>query len=645
MIRRIWFPTFVAESLGLVPLERPLERLGKMVVLAGPNGSGKSRTLQVMQHTLGHLRFGAGGIAQLSQQLEAHRSSLARFDTDLSIEPERREHLRSRHVQAIQGCENRIRDLERALIEAEIVGEVSPERIATLTYEMEQQHVVAVQSLTPTAAADYISGNRTAGFVGAYRSMPAYFQRIARALWHAVDPQVKEHPSSIERASEASSFNDILHALMNGRVEPSLNENQEIVAKFRGREFNYKELSSGEAVLVTWAIILHRQGKALSNAIVVIDEPENHLHPDACIKALTTLRDQILVGPHSQIWLATHSVQLIAFAGIDAICLVEGGRIEYAGNKVDAVIKSLLGGHDGREQLRAFLDGADALGFYKFAAECLLSPSVASKLGDPQEAQLVTQVRSRIGGSEPLRLLDFGAGKGRLAAALREALANFQVPDGTVNLSYCAYNGAHSSDWEREECRARVAELGSTPGVRARYVDHLGELQLEAAPKADIVVLCNVLHEVRVDRWLVMFNDISRVLSPLGSLIVMEDQTMRVGELPNAHGFVVLDAIELAALFGTTPGNGVRSLPSARAGRLTQVEVSAEFIKNANVERLRQALEGVCKRASDEVELLRADSAYTFQMGQRHAYYSMLYMNAALALRTFGGVHGGAESR
>jgi hypothetical protein len=152
----------------------------------------------------------------------------------------------------------------------------------------------------------------------------------------------------------------------------------------------------------------------------------------------------------------------------------------------------------------------------------------------------------------------------------------------------------------------------------------------------NLVVLCNVLHEIRVDGWLSLFEEIHSVLRADGTLLLMEDQQMRVGELPTAHGFVVLDAVEVAALFGARLGDEVRELPRAHGGRLTQIEVSVRVLPNATTARLKEALGYVQHRARAKVEHLRAMDERSFQAGRLHAYYSMLFVSAMLAQRAFG---------
>ena len=391
------------------------------------------------------------------------------------------------------------------------------------------------------------------------------------------------------------------------------------------------ELSDGEAILVTWATILHRQGDQLADTILIIDEPENHLHPDACVKALRALLQ--ILGEHGQIFVATHAIQIISFAGMDSVWMVDDGRIEYGGNKVDVVMERLLGGREGRDRLRTFLDDADDLAFHKFAAECLTGPNVfPHKEKDPQEAQFVQVLERRQAEGKAFRILDYGAGKGRLAKALYESRRTCVDASKLSRLVYQAYNGLQASSEEKAECLRHVEELGTDPLVEEALLrDHLRDFTIPSVPKMDLVVLCNVLHEIPVRDWEVTFRQIASVLSPEGTVLVMEDQRMRVGELPSAHGFVVLDEIELAALFNVKPGGDVRVVSNAGEGRLSAIEIRRSALNGISKTTIGCALEIVKMRAESNVKELRASASKTTQAGREHAYYAMLYMNAMLA--------------
>lgn len=325
MLSRIMFSPSLAHSMGLKPPKEALRGLGRMVVLAGPNGAGKSRYLLLMQQTIRRFRSTRQERTQFEGQAGDWRRQIQTLPDRVDLTIEQRETWEV-------DLTNAIKQYQTLLEEArQFEFAIQPDELSTdqpfvvLTYSLNAMHNPREQ--TRASMETIISANRNPGFAQAHASLAAYFERVAKDLWSAEHPSAKTHPSVIRGLEDASSFNDILDALVGGRVEPEQDSDGEVVAKFRGRMFQHSELSNGEAVLVTWAIILHRQRASFADAIVIIDEPENHLHPDACIKALAALRDSIL-GSRGQIWLGTHSIQLIAFAGMESIWMVDNGRIE-----------------------------------------------------------------------------------------------------------------------------------------------------------------------------------------------------------------------------------------------------------------------------------------------------------------------------
>jgi hypothetical protein len=151
----------------------------------------------------------------------------------------------------------------------------------------------------------------------------------------------------------------------------------------------------------------------------------------------------------------------------------------------------------------------------------------------------------------------------------------------------------------------------------------------------DLVVMCNVLHEIPVRQWLGCFSRIQEVLANDGQLVILEDQLPQVGELPHANGYVILDEIALMELFGSQ--DAVRRLSVEREGRLTAFGIPKPFLRNASAETIRKALEKVKRKAKEELRLLRETSQGTrsFQAGRRHAHYALLHTNAQLALEEY----------
>ncbi|MFY0581554.1 AAA family ATPase [Cystobacter fuscus] len=469
------FPSFFTSPVGLKPAE--LRNLRSLVVLAGPNGAGKSRYLQLVPKVSEHFLHAAGNASALRNQLKRPP------DTWLGhLEPSERE-------AEVSKLEERIRALESMAATARWAGQPQKEiRTIPLRYTMasgsiysrnSHERVTDPNEAPPRQVEQQANANTTGGFEAAASSVLAYFHEAARAMYDSEHPRHKNSEAVKRRLDDALAFNRVLRAFFSAEIELGMDANGKPVSNFRGRLFRPQELSEGEQILVIWTILLHRQKEWLRGAQVLIDEPENHLHPDACIRALEALRSDDILGPEGQIWLATHSIPLIAYAGLDSVYLVDHGAIEYAGNRIEKVIDRLMGGEEGRVRLRALLADADELAFDTFAAQCLLPPSVAApREGDPQQEQMANLAREMGVHKQDVRILDYAAGRGRLAVALKEAgLA------AERKFTYFAYQAAgYTSAEERSECLERIRELGPLQSPEAYLVDSLDRLTVPGVP-------------------------------------------------------------------------------------------------------------------------------------------------------------------
>jgi SAM-dependent methyltransferase len=469
----------------------------------------------------------------------------------------------------------------------------------------------------------------TLGLSNAYSHEHSYLLSNARTLAWAKHPDLALTPDFQLRLHDTEEFCRILCALLGADLGWRLDTAGSITPQLFGRDFSEQELSEGQKILIAWSIVLHRQKDRLQNGIVMIDEPENHLHPDASIKAIKSLVDDVL-GEHGQVWLATHSLPLIAWAGADSLYAIKSGSIAYAGNRVCEVVDSLAGGTEGRECLQAFLSDAEQLGFWHFVAQCLADPSVAGPdKRDPQEASLATLLKGKSQDKSNLRILDFGAGRGRLPQALARAYAG--EPEILGRLEYFVYDSSKVFSDER----ADNARLLYDAGAKGALVDDIRNHKLDGS-RVDLVLMCNVLHEIEPRLWKETFETCYEVLNPAGSLVVIEDQMISVGELPNEKGFVVLDTIEMQALFGGS--HAVRELsgdvPEAYKGRISILEIPAEHLTRYSTPNKLAALRLVSERARCRVKALRAEKGKTNtqKAGRLHALYAMLWMNAELAL-------------
>lgn len=124
----------------------------------------------------------------------------------------------------------------------------------------------------------------------------------------------------------------------------------------------FSDLSSGEKeVFFILSFFLRHD---VSNAVIVIDEPELHLHPEL---ARRLIRVMLEIKQNNQIWFATHNPEIIDEAGREKIIYVEKdpttfkSRISYGIDETEEIIqlKKIFGysGYIGITRNVVFLEG------------------------------------------------------------------------------------------------------------------------------------------------------------------------------------------------------------------------------------------------------------------------------------------------
>jgi Fe-S cluster assembly ATPase SufC len=641
MISEIVFHPDLAQERGL--RGGRLERLGNIVILAGPNGAGKSRYLQLIQDVF----VSRLSLPLLEQMATENKRGIVKDLDLLDSGPDRNRvdyHKPDRedsYKEEVLRFEAKLRRINlwlaasKSMVFAPAISSSHIPSLVRLVYPTEDVPTDNAREISPPFLTDQTTSTLKLSF-GAFTGMGTNLNQIAHALWYGEHPEEKLDELKREQISNhqqhARAFNKILRILLDGEISFTV-DGTEILPTFRNRPIVASELSPGERILIMWANSIQRMRESSSSTIVLIDEPENHLHHDACIRALTKLLDNEVLGPQGQVWLATHSVPLLAWGGLDSVHFVKDGAIEFAGNKVTSVVESLLGGKDGRDRLNTALSDADEIAFMEFAVQCVLPAGVADpKTGDRQQAQFIEMLRQRLSTQQEIRILDFSAGKGRFGSALREHFAAQRSNALQRQIEYHAYNAPQfTSSAVKEACKARIAALGQSGAVDNYYWESLSQLQAKHGQTINLIVLCNVLHEIRPENWLPVFNDINGLLAPDGCVVVMEDLFPPVGELPNERGYLLLDEFGLGLLFGDP--KGVKLLEK-RENRLMAVEIPKQLISQVTRDTRKAALTYLRDYAKEQVIRLRSQEKPTpsHRVGREHAHYSMLFTNACLAL-------------
>lgn len=634
----------LAARAGLEPVV--LDRLDDVVAIAGPNGAGKTRLLGVIHRQLEQMRKLFEGLSKL---VRAEIGRLPEKEGDLlntqlryvtegadtgeamvsgitfvllafvqGSEGELPEHIANSDV--VKAMRERL----QANVEKDLGELARTVRLrGGLEAALRRGGWPKIVSLTSTKRSD-CDREYTRAIIDLDRFPDAKLHEAATIDYLARHPEWA--PQHAQHIARAEGFCRTVTALLGMKFGVHVDDTN-ILATLNGRIVEQDELSAGQQLLLRWAQIIHENVANVHEAIVLLDEPELHLHPSILVEVIDALRR---LGP-AQLWIATHCVPLLASFSPRQIIYMEGGRATLAGNRIDHVLEGLLGGTNGVGRLRTFLGDAALLAFHQFAAESLVEPrSVELRSGDPQAKQFRTCISSLLTSEHEVQVLEYAAGRGRLIEALTAI-----PPEGRERLRYHVFNSPmYSSEADAEICRQHLVRLHGADDVSALYWTDLREHQRRGSDKMHAVVLCNVLHEIPPWSWPQLMMDLRECLREDGHLLILEDQRMSEGELPHDRGYLVLDDVELRALFQLSSADAPKLRYSLAYGdRLSLAEIPATFLGRCRVDQVGEALELLRKRALDQIERLRRDTKVeAHRRGRWHAFYALLHTNATLAL-------------
>lgn len=595
MLETIHLDPTLAQKYG-IDASKPLARLESIVAITGPNGAGKTRILNL-----------------LAEQLVADRKEFERF-----VAISTPNHPDRLNAECSVGCSlPEDGASNRAPYLARMKRFVSRYRFLASWRQIRDsgQWPQIVYLDAGQGSRDLPYGTNRKNF----REFPrSSLNTFAQALYFGKDPEWLAENNDLH--ARAVAFASTVKTLIGAEFGIKITGTS-LRPTLDGRSAAEDSLSEGQRVLLRWAELVHEEVADFRNAILLIDEPELHLHADALIQAMR----QIQGLEPAQIWVATHCVPLLAWIGAKRIYSMDRSRPTWAGNRMDEVLAGLLGATDGTTRLRTFLSDAASLAFHQFVAECLTRARTAPlRENDPQAKLVETRIgRLLTNADRDVLVLEYGSGQGRLIDAL-----STMPSDSRSRLRYHAYNDPHhTSPADRDSCRDRVALLAGT----AFYCEDLREHQLDAAEKMDAVILCNVLHEIPPSTWPKLMESLRACLRPDGHLVIIEDQQMSIGELPHDGGYLVLDRIELCELFGIAK----TAICYTDDGRISIAEIETKHLAGCTAERTKRALVQLQKRAIGYVKALRdveeGSSLSEHQRGRAHGFYAILHTNAVIA--------------
>lgn len=140
----------------------------------------------------------------------------------------------------------------------------------------------------------------------------------------------KEHPPIVNRDASVNSQIPQKYAIL------------ELDGKKTNLMTAIEYLSPGERLLLYIAIFIALKRENTQKRVIILDEPESHLHPQALLAFIWALKEQF---PHTTFWIGTHSLFLLPEFRFENIVYMENGEVISRDNRLyEKVLIALLGG-------------------------------------------------------------------------------------------------------------------------------------------------------------------------------------------------------------------------------------------------------------------------------------------------------------
>lgn len=612
-----------------------MDKLDSIVLIAGKNGSGKTRILNKIFNTFGS-KPNKSRLAQslidkknYLSNISSYKQSLSHFETLLKTQTETnqreetqrnienyRKHIVG-HENAIKNCEN---EQKWNLIETDIQAE----NYSFVCFVPKSLALQDCNSFAKSQIISYASAIDNVGIDNLPQGAFAKIQVIQDRWFNATHQNSQVIPDDKAKAiADYEKLQNIIEIFLASKITRTINDE----ATLFGFPMGKSNLSDGQKILLQFCLAIYSQEESLKDLILVLDEPENHLHPSVIIETIEKIQKCVVNG---QIWIATHSIPILAHFDPSLIWFVENNKIGHAGKIPEKVLHSLLGNEDEVSRLQDFISLPSQYATSRYAFESLFEPgAVLTDSNDPQSFQVRTDLLE-LSKSGVLRVLDYGAGKGRLISNIVD-LDETNQEKLIENIEYIAYDKFPN---DKELCEsALVKAYGSCE--KKYFNDFNNLLSVYDKGSFDVVIMCNVLHEIDPKDWLKLFQNggvISSLLSENGILLLVEDHQIPIGEKAYQKGFLVLDTPQLKDLFKISEKETDFTFTDKNGdGRLKAHQIPKRCLTQIDDASRLSAIKSMSITAREKILEIR-DKEKNYQNGKLHGFWTQQFANAQLNL-------------
>jgi ABC-type cobalamin/Fe3+-siderophores transport system ATPase subunit len=636
-IEKVNLPEEICAEVGLKAIK--MDRLNQVVLIAGKNGAGKSRFLNLIKINAQKVPSKVE-IEGLEKNIKSYLKIIEDFGVKIDRLNNYIRNIPSNHLE-IKGKELEINDAKQRIFDHKQSIQVWESEKKPLSYFqiLPEKNTVLIDfvpnSLTLqdsyTISAQQIDNNAKEIYnIGITKIANGTIPAIEKIVKSWINVSLSDDNINVTKEEKDKIIKDYekLKKYIKIFLNTDLKRDKDGQPVIFDKRIGLAQLSNGQKILLQFCMALFAQEASLENLVIFMDEPENHLHPAALIEVLDKIIPHIKNG---QLWIATHSINVLAHFDPSNIWYIENGEVSYAGNIPRKVMEGLLGSEEEIEKLSNFLSLPAQMASTNFSFESLFYPDVKiTGAEDPQVAQIYDIIKNRAAKGEKLKVLDYGMGKGRFISTIFE---NERLRESNV-ADWLDFYGYDKFIENKDLCLKVLTDIYGN--ADNRYFNETKDLLAKHDEKTfDFIVMCNVFHEINPNDWLSLFTSVTnpfKLLKDDGYLLIVEDQFLAVGEKAHSKGFLVFDELEFKRLFKITSADNYQSTDYRKDGRLKSHHIPKECLNRIDSNSKKESLQILIQNAKDKIKEIRDDKEPSFKNGKLHGFWAMQLANASLAL-------------
>ena len=603
-----------------------MDKIGDLVLLAGKNGAGKTRILQIIKEMISS-KPKEMELSMNSESINSIKNSISIFTVELeNAKKTNNQSSIDYFEEQIKEYTYQIKKLMQSIDWKYIITDSIEEEYSFISFTPDKYELKDYLKLTSKQILEY-GKDSTYSMEDVSEKTLARIKYIQDRDFNSTHPSISLKFSDAEIESAKSNYLNLKNTIETF-LDTELGRTIDGEITLFGFPAGNANLSKGQIALLQYCLKIYPKFSD-GSGIIYLDEPENYIHPKMLIEVIERLKQRFSKG---QIWIATHSIPLLAHFDPSNIWFVENGTVKYGGKTPEKILESLIGDENEVSKLQDFIGLPAQFAINRYAFESLFEPAIVfTESSDPQSNQIYTEIK-KLSSQGNLKILDYGAGKGRLISNINDLDKDTQ--ERLINrIDYVAFDKFPN---EKEHCENILVKIYGTSSKRY-YSDFPNLFSHHDKNSFDIVIMCNVLHEIDPKDWITLFREsgyITECLKEDGYLLLVEDTLIPVGEKAYQKGFLVLDTAELKDLFKITSANSFY-FNEKLEGRLKAHLIPRKFLKNIDSNSREKAIKSISVKAKDKILDLRTKER-NYKNGRLHAFWTQQLANAELNLSELG---------